>query len=173
MLLFVQNILQYSQTCANDHLWTTTTCQQRPAWRINDQLESSLPLIFSNTPLHNGHVFQVPRVVVVHRFDCISKILNKNLPKIFFLLSLGFVRTTICWTALKKLLLKNVSTNTDFTAPTVDIPSKLLFTLYRLWLICFYFLDITLIWIYAEKVLTKMFPYIKLIEIDKNNDFLH
>ncbi len=57
---------KYSQTCLNDHLWTTATCQKRPVWVINDQSKSQ----FYQTPLSNGHFFQVQRAAVVHRFDC-------------------------------------------------------------------------------------------------------
>ncbi len=57
---------KYSQTRLNDHLWTTTTCSKRPVWSINGQSKS----YFYQAPLSNGHFFQVPRVVVVHRFDC-------------------------------------------------------------------------------------------------------
>jgi len=46
-----------------------TTFQQRPAWRIKDP-NLNYHWSFSDNPLHNDHVFQVPRVVVVHRFDC-------------------------------------------------------------------------------------------------------
>jgi hypothetical protein len=46
----------------------TTTCEQRPVWVINGQSKSQ----FYQTPLSNGRFFQVPRVAVVHRFDCIS-----------------------------------------------------------------------------------------------------
>ncbi len=40
------NFSLYSQTCPNDHLWITATCQQWPVWSHNDQPESYLPLIF-------------------------------------------------------------------------------------------------------------------------------
>jgi hypothetical protein len=58
--------LNYSQTWLNDHLWTTATCQQRPVWVINGQSKSQ----FYQEPLSNGRFFQVPRVAIVHRFDC-------------------------------------------------------------------------------------------------------
>ena len=44
----------------------TTTCEQRPVWVVNDQSKSQ----FYQTPLSNGRFFQVPRVAVVHRLDC-------------------------------------------------------------------------------------------------------
>ncbi len=36
------------------------------------------------SPVNNGHYFSVPRVAVVHRFDCISNSMKKKhqLPKI-------------------------------------------------------------------------------------------
>ena len=56
----------------------TTTYEQRPPVN-NGQPEGSMTSLnlayhwyFSDNPLHNGHVVQVLRVVVEHRFDCIS-----------------------------------------------------------------------------------------------------
>ncbi len=66
-------LCMYSQTCPNGHLWITATCQQRPVCSPNGQSEAYLPLIFLYKPLHNGHVYQVPRAAVVHRFDCTVK----------------------------------------------------------------------------------------------------
>jgi hypothetical protein len=74
----------FCQTCLNDHLWTTTPCQQRPAWSNNWS--------FSDSPLHNKHVFQVPKVLVVHRFDCIL-FWNYNLQNNIFLFHLNFYKT--------------------------------------------------------------------------------
>ncbi len=45
----------------------TTTCEQRPPVN-NGQFESKSQ--FYQAPLSNGRFFQVPRVAVVHRFDC-------------------------------------------------------------------------------------------------------
>jgi hypothetical protein len=41
---------KYSQTCNNDHLQITTTCQQWPVWSHNGQFEAYLPLIFFGQP---------------------------------------------------------------------------------------------------------------------------
>jgi len=60
------NITKDSQKWLNNHLWTMTTCEQRPVWVVNDQSKSQ----FYQTPLSNGRFFQVPRVAVVHRLDC-------------------------------------------------------------------------------------------------------
>ncbi len=48
--------LKYSKACPNDHLWITATCQQWPVWSHNNQPEAYLP-----------------RVAVVHKFDCTFK----------------------------------------------------------------------------------------------------
>jgi hypothetical protein len=77
---------KYSQTCPNGHLWITATCQQRPVCSPNGQSEAYLPLIFLYKPLHNGHVYQVPKAAVVHRFDCTCQKFTifgeySNLPK--------------------------------------------------------------------------------------------
>ena len=60
------NITKDSQKWLNNHLWTMTTCEQRPVWVVNYQSKSQ----FYQTPLSNGRFFQVPRVAVVHRLDC-------------------------------------------------------------------------------------------------------
>ena len=65
---------KYSQTWLNDHQWTTATCWQRPVWVINDQSKSK----FYQTPLSNGRFFLVPRVAVVHRFDCTDNVILRN-----------------------------------------------------------------------------------------------
>jgi hypothetical protein len=79
-LLFYANWFanyNYSQTCANGHLWTTATCQQRLAQvPCPTNPTMTLPRILDQTlnsgrPLNNGHFLGVPRVAVVHRFDCI------------------------------------------------------------------------------------------------------
>ena len=43
-------VRKYSQTCSNNHLWITATCQQRPVWSHNDQSEAYLPPIFFIQP---------------------------------------------------------------------------------------------------------------------------
>jgi hypothetical protein len=51
----------------------TTTCEQRhllTAASLSHQRPVYGKSQFYQTPLSNGHFFQVPRVVVVHRFDC-------------------------------------------------------------------------------------------------------
>ncbi len=69
-----------SQSCANGHLWTTTTCQQRPAWILcPNKPTMNLPSILhqplnNNLPLKNSHFLGVPRVAVVNRFYCIVKL---------------------------------------------------------------------------------------------------
>ncbi len=65
---------KYSQTWANGHLTITTTClQRRLIWSSNLSL-SNIELWTSEQrpPVNNGHKFGVPRVVVVHKFNCIS-----------------------------------------------------------------------------------------------------
>ena len=77
----------YSQTWANDHLLVTTTCLQRPP-SYNDHLPTTTtflqrPLFChllkhkatseQRPPVNNSHKFRVPRLVVVHKFDWISK----------------------------------------------------------------------------------------------------
>ena len=58
----------------------TATSEQRPPVNNgqSEAIAASLSLTyqwsFSDNPLHNDHIFQVPRVAVVHRFDCILKI---------------------------------------------------------------------------------------------------
>jgi hypothetical protein len=50
----------------------TTTSEQRPPVN-NDRYDLTKTLTFIRAPLSSGgHFLQVPRVVVVHRFDCIS-----------------------------------------------------------------------------------------------------
>ncbi len=58
------------------HLWTMATCQQGPAWiPCPTKPTINLPSILNNGhPLNNNLFWGVPRVVVVHRFDCISKV---------------------------------------------------------------------------------------------------
>jgi hypothetical protein len=46
----LSNLTKYSQTCLNDHLWITATCQQRPICSPNGQPETYLPLIFFIQP---------------------------------------------------------------------------------------------------------------------------
>jgi len=78
--LYNIDFTKYSQTCANGHLWTTATCQQRPAQvPCPTNRTMTLPRILDQTlnsghPLNNGHFFGVPRVAVVHRFDCTQNI---------------------------------------------------------------------------------------------------
>jgi hypothetical protein len=56
------SLIDVKLTCVNDHLWATTTCQQRP--------ESHLPLIFFRIP--SAFFRPQGRVVVVHRSECTS-----------------------------------------------------------------------------------------------------
>ena len=65
----------------------TATFEQRPP--VNNGkynlVMASIKSTFIRTPLSNGHFFQVPRVAVVHRFDCtyfISHKWKKNVKKI-------------------------------------------------------------------------------------------
>ncbi len=54
----------------------TATSEQRPPvnnGRYNS-VTASINLTFIRAPLSNGHFFKVPRVVVVHRFDCTLQI---------------------------------------------------------------------------------------------------
>jgi hypothetical protein len=59
---------KYSQICPKNHFRITATCQQRPVWSHSDQPEAYLKKkYFSVNTLHNDHIFQVPRVLVIHR----------------------------------------------------------------------------------------------------------
>ncbi len=48
-----QSFSIYRQTCVNDHLWTTATCLQQPAWKQFFLIESNL----KNQLLNNSHFF--------------------------------------------------------------------------------------------------------------------
>ncbi len=56
-----------SQTWVNDHFWTTTTILESRFPHLENKVNSE-----QQPPVNNGHYFWVPRVVVVHRFDCIQ-----------------------------------------------------------------------------------------------------
>jgi hypothetical protein len=66
----------YSQTCVNDHLLTTTTCQQQraltPSPGKKNTLKLSTNLCLTTTFLTMTFYLGVPRVCVVLSFDCIS-----------------------------------------------------------------------------------------------------
>ncbi len=61
----LNGFLTYSQTSANDHLPTNLKSQLRSLYYKSTSEQ--------RPPVNNGHKFGVPRVVVVHKFDCISK----------------------------------------------------------------------------------------------------
>ncbi len=65
----------YSQSWVNDHLRITTTCLQRPLFWGPDFNFHNIKL-----PLNNDHKFRVPRVVVIHKFDCsLTSLVHQNL----------------------------------------------------------------------------------------------
>ncbi len=67
----------YSQTWANGHLRIATTCPQWPYAFSNHPFESQSESLKHN--LQTTSTFQqysVPWVVVVHRFDCLQKMLH-------------------------------------------------------------------------------------------------
>ena len=59
----------YSQTWVKDHLTSTTII-------LGSHFEFILLkwILGQRPPVYNGHYFWVPRVNVVHRFDCIRKL---------------------------------------------------------------------------------------------------
>ncbi len=66
-------------TCTVKPVLTATSEQRPPVNKGHSEaITASLSLTyhwsFSDSPLHNDHIFQVPRVAVVYRFDCIDKI---------------------------------------------------------------------------------------------------
>jgi hypothetical protein len=87
---------KYSQTCANVHLLTTATCQQRPA-QIPCKTKPTMPLpTILDQPLNNGHplnnsyFYGVTRVAVIHRFDCFIK--STSLSNILLLLIIKHIQ---------------------------------------------------------------------------------
>jgi hypothetical protein len=74
-LVVKYNLLKYSQTCVNNHLWATTACVQRPAWsqifKIDRIFIKNKLLIMAT--LEQWPLFWLPRMAIVHRFDCTMK----------------------------------------------------------------------------------------------------
>jgi hypothetical protein len=74
----------------------TATFEQRPP--VNNGrynlVTASINLTFIRAPLSNGHFFRVPRVAVVHRFDCIQFKTILSFTEYFFL---KYIRKNITW----------------------------------------------------------------------------
>jgi hypothetical protein len=73
-VFFLNEKNEYSQTWVNDHLRITTTCLRIATTILKSQFKSLQPKTTSEQrpPVNNGHKFGVPRLVVVHKFDCIK-----------------------------------------------------------------------------------------------------
>ncbi len=83
----------------------TATSEQRPpvnngqSEAITASLRLTFPRSFSGNPLYNDHIFQVPSVDVVHRFDCTSLWViqhRKYVKVILYLVILQMIHCKFC-----------------------------------------------------------------------------
>ncbi len=80
-------VRKYSQTCSNNHLWITATCQQRPVWSHTNQWVWSLLTInlfhnpFITTTFFRSQVWPLYTGLTVNAFCFLFQIiemLSKN-----------------------------------------------------------------------------------------------